>query len=67
VLSQEEVARLIDAAEGSFNRILLMTLYATGAPRAEVAHRKISDIDSRRMVIHIPRRQRPAPRLVEPG
>jgi integrase/recombinase XerD len=30
-----------------------MTLYATGARRAEVAHLKISDIDSRRMVIHI--------------
>src|SRR5215472_14086336 len=53
VLSQEEVARLIDAAESPFHRILLMTLYATGARRAEVAHLKISDIDSRRMVIHI--------------
>lgn len=53
VLSQEEVARLIDAAEFPFHRILLMTLYATGARRAEVAHLKISDIDSRRMVIHI--------------
>jgi site-specific recombinase XerD len=53
VLNQEEVARLIDAAEMPFHRILLMTLYATGARRAEVAHLKISDIDSRRMVIHI--------------
>src|SRR6202451_2868036 len=53
VLSQEEVARLIDAAESPFHRILLMTLYATGATRAEVAHLKISDIDSQRMVIHI--------------
>jgi hypothetical protein len=53
VLSQEEVARLIDAAELPFHRILLMTLYATGARRAEVAHLKISDIDSQRMVIHI--------------
>ena len=53
VLSQEEVARLIDAAEFPFHRILLMTLYATGARRAEVAHLKISDIDSRLMVIHI--------------
>jgi site-specific recombinase XerD len=34
VLSQEEVARLIDAAEMPFQRILLMTLYATGARRA---------------------------------
>jgi integrase/recombinase XerD len=31
----------------------LMTLYATGARRAEVAHLKISDIDSQRMVIPI--------------
>ena len=53
VLSQDEVARLIDAAESPFHRILLMTLYATGARRAEVAHLKISDIDSQRMVIHI--------------
>ena len=53
VLSQEEVARVIDAAEFPFHRILLMTLYATGARRAEVAHLKISDIDSQRMVIHI--------------
>ena len=52
VLSQQEVARLIDAALTPFHR-LLMTLYATGARRAEVAHLKISDIDSRRMVIHI--------------
>ena len=51
--SQKKVARLIDAAEVPFHRILLMTLYATGARRVEVAHLKISDIDSRRMVIHI--------------
>ena len=50
---QEEVARLIDAAEFPFHRILLMTLYATGARRAEVAHLKVGDIDSQRMVVHI--------------
>jgi len=53
ILSQDEVARLIDAAEFPFHRILLMTLYATGARRAEVARLKISVIDSQRMVIHI--------------
>ena len=53
VLSPEEVARLIDAAEFPFHRILLMTLYATGARRAEVAHLKIGDVDSQRMVVHI--------------
>jgi len=53
ILSPEQVARLIDAAAIPFHRILLMTLYATGARRAEVAHRKVSDIDSQRMLIHI--------------
>jgi integrase/recombinase XerD len=53
ILSQEEVARLIDAAKLPFHRVLLMTLYATGAWRAEVARLKISDIDSQRMVVHI--------------
>ena len=53
ILSQEEVARLIDAALTPYHRILLMTLYATGVRNAELAHLKVSDIDSRRMVIHI--------------
>src|SRR3974390_1365866 len=35
ILSQEEVARLIDSALTPFNRIVLMTLYATGVRRAE--------------------------------
>jgi len=53
ILSQEEVARLIDAAGTPFHRTLLMTLYATGLRRAEVTHLKVSDIDSQRMVIHV--------------
>ena len=53
ILSQEEVARLIDAASTPFHRTLLMTLYATGLRRAEVTHLKASDIDSKRMVIHV--------------
>src|SRR5260370_42401985 len=53
VLSREEVAQLIDAAQTPVYRMLLMTLYATGARRAEVARLKISDIDSQRMIIHV--------------
>jgi len=53
ILGQEEVVRLIDAAEFPVRRILLMTMYATGARRAEVAHLKVSDIDSQRMLVHI--------------
>src|ERR1700758_4820700 len=53
ILSREEVAQLINAALTPFQRTLLMTLYATGVRRAELTHLKISDIDSKRMVIHI--------------
>ena len=53
ILSQEEVARLIDAAGTPFHRTLLMTLYATGLRCAELTHFKICDVDSKRMVIHV--------------
>jgi integrase/recombinase XerD len=53
ILSQEEVAQLIDAARPPLHRTLLITLYATGARNAELTHLKVSDIDSQRMVIHI--------------
>jgi site-specific recombinase XerD len=53
ILSQEEVAQLIDAASTAFHRTLLMTLYATGARNAESTRLKFSDVDSKRMVIHI--------------
>ena len=53
ILSQEEITQLIDAALTPYHRTLLMTLYATGARRAELTHLKVSDIDSQRMVIRI--------------
>ena len=53
VLSLEEVARLIDAAGTLFRRTLLMTLYATGMRRSELARLKVSDIDSQRMIIRV--------------
>src|SRR5271169_2154870 len=53
ILSQEEVAQLIDAACSPFHRTILMTLYATGVRDAELTRLKVSDMDSRRMVIHI--------------
>src|ERR1700724_950086 len=53
ILSQEEVARLIDAARTPYHRTLLMTLYGTGVRRSELTHLKVSDIDSQRMVIHV--------------
>ncbi len=53
ILSPEEVAHLIDSSQTRFHRMVLMTLYGTGVRRAELARLQISDIDSRRMVIHI--------------
>jgi integrase/recombinase XerD len=53
ILSQEEVAQLINAARTPFHHTLLMTLYATGVRNAELTHLKISDVDSRRMVVHV--------------
>ena len=53
ILSQDEVARLIEAASNPFHHTILMTLYGTGVRRAELTHLKITDIDSSRMVIHI--------------
>jgi site-specific recombinase XerD len=53
VLSREEVSRLINAAGTLFRRTLLMTLYGTGMRRSELAHLKIRDIDSQRMIIRV--------------
>jgi site-specific recombinase XerD len=53
ILDQEEVARLIDSAANLMHRTMLMMLYATGLRRAEMCHLKVSDIDSKRMVIHV--------------
>jgi len=52
-LSQEEVARLIDAAKNLLDYTMLMTLYGTGMRRAELIHLKVEDIESQRMIVHI--------------
>jgi integrase/recombinase XerD len=53
VRSREEVSRLINAAGTLFRRTLLMTLYGTGMRRSELAHLKVGDIDSQRMIIRV--------------
>jgi integrase/recombinase XerD len=53
VLSQGEVARLINAAGNLMQRALLMTLYGTGMRRTEVSLLRVCDIDSPRMMIHV--------------
>jgi len=46
ILSQKEVTRLMNASSSLFQRTLLTVLYGTGMRRAEIARRKIADIDS---------------------
>ena len=53
ILDQQEVARLIECASNLMHRTMLMMLYSTGLRRAEMCHLKSSDIDSKRMVIHV--------------
>jgi integrase/recombinase XerD len=53
ILSQDEVAHLIESALTAFHRTILVTLYATGVRRAELANLTIGDIDSQRMVVHV--------------
>jgi site-specific recombinase XerD len=53
ILSAQEVARLIEAAQIPFYRTIVMTLYGTGVRRSELTQLRIDDIDSERMVVHV--------------
>ena len=53
VLSPEEVARFLDAAPGLKCRVALSVAYGAGLRVSEVVALKVSDIDSKRMVIRI--------------
>ncbi len=53
VLSPSEVVRLIDAARGLKQRVLLMTAYSAGLRVGELVNLKIIDIDAARMTIRV--------------
>ena len=53
VLSQEEVARLIEAAPGLKYKAALSVAYGAGLRVSEVANLKVSDIDSQRMMLRV--------------
>jgi site-specific recombinase XerD len=53
VLSQDEMARFLDALENPKHRALLMTAYAGGLRLSEVARLRVEEIDGARMVIHV--------------
>ena len=53
VLSPEEVARLLDAAPGLKYKAALSMAYGGGLRAAEVISLKVSDIDSKQMIIRV--------------
>lgn len=53
VLSHEEMITIINAAENIKHKTILMLLYSCGLRVGEVINLKISDIDSKRMIIYI--------------
>ena len=53
ILSPGEVAQLIGAASNLYHRTILMTLYSTGVRRTELCRLKVSDIDSKRMMVRV--------------
>ena len=53
VLSQEEAARLLEAAPGLKYKAALSVAYGAGLRVSEVANLKVSDIDSERMTLRV--------------
>jgi integrase/recombinase XerD len=53
VLSPDELARFFAAIGNVKHRAILMTAYAAGLRVSEVAQLRVTDIDSKRMVIHV--------------
>ena len=53
VLNPEEVVRLLDAAPGLKYKAALSVAYGAGLRAAEVVALKVSDIDSKRMIIRV--------------
>jgi integrase/recombinase XerD len=53
ILSEEEVAAMIDSVHNVFWKAVVMTLYSSGIRLSELRNLKVHDIDSKRMVIYI--------------
>jgi len=55
VLTQEETQRVLAALKPGTARLIVCLLYGTGMRRSEVVHLKVSDIDSKRMMLRVER------------
>lgn len=53
VLSKEEVLRLIDVTDNLKHKTLLALIYSSGLRISEALNMKVTDIDSKRMLIHV--------------
>ncbi len=53
ILSAEEIERLFKCAVNLKNRVVLMTTYAAGLRVSEVVNLRLTDIDSKRMMIRV--------------
>ncbi len=53
ILSREEIKRLFESTLNLKHRALLMATYSAGLRVSEVAHLRVSDIDSSRMAIRV--------------
>ncbi|MDA8171731.1 MAG: site-specific integrase [Nitrospiraceae bacterium] len=53
VFSLSEIESLFSVTENIKHKALLMVMYSSGLRISEVAHLKITDIDSKRMMIHV--------------
>jgi site-specific recombinase XerD len=53
VLSQDEVRRLFDSVTDPFYLMILQTAYAAGLRVSEVVRLQVTDIDAKRMTLHI--------------
>lgn len=53
VLTEQEVAAMIDSVHKVFYKAVIMTLYSAGLRNDELRNLQIQDIDSKRMVIHV--------------
>ena len=53
ILSTREIERLLSVTANIKHRTILMTTYAAGLRRSEVARLRVSDIDSSRMMIRV--------------
>lgn len=53
VISEEEVALLLNACKNAKHRTMLATLYGAGLRRGELLNLRLQDMDSKRMMIHV--------------